>query len=266
MRRRNASSRVGGFHSTRSAHHQKRRMSQLSLLPIKLIDEQPADRTKSYDLAWIGFDEQDRRYALKTREPEAPLLPLIEWFCYHLCLQCGIPAPEFAVVVRLDGSRAFGSRWVENAWQFDPGSMDQTELEVKLDRARRDVSAMFAIDAFMPNTDRHFRNMLFSRAGARARALAFDWSRACLFEPWPWPPVCNSALAWAWLSRKKMTDSAAASRTLDRLQTISETEIRSILAFAPEEWSEGIDIDGTANWWRENKEQRAADAAELLKS
>lgn len=160
-------------------------MSQLSLLPIRLVDEQPADRSQSKDLAWIGLDEQDRRYALKTREPGADYLPLTEWLCYHLCQHCGIPAPEFAVVVRLDGSSAFGSRWVDNAWQINPAATRADELLLRIDRARRDVSAMFAIDAFMPNENRHFGNMLFTHTGARTRALAFDWSRTQLFAPWP---------------------------------------------------------------------------------
>lgn len=235
-------------------------MSQLSILPIALVDEQPADRNKSKDLAWIGIDEQDRRYAIKTRELEAPLLPLIEWLCYHLCQHCGVPAPEFAVVVRLDGSQAFGSRWVEQAWQVDPAATTRAELELRISRARHDISAMFAIDAFMPNEDRHLGNMLFTHAGARARALAFDWSRTRLFEPWPWPAGCNSDQVWRWLQRMKQAEASAVTATLDRLQSLSETEMHRIISAAPAEWTEDIDVAALVAWWKNNRHTRAAQA------
>lgn len=35
-----------------------------------------------------------------------------------MCILCGIPAPDFAIVTRLDGSQAFGSRWEDGADQY----------------------------------------------------------------------------------------------------------------------------------------------------
>lgn len=239
-------------------------MSQLSIFPIILVDEQPADRSKSRDLAWIGIDEQDRRYALKTPEPSNPSLPLIEWLCYHLCQHCGVPAPEFAVIVRIDGSRVFGSRWVEDAWQIDPASTPQHEIELRFARARRDISAMFAIDAFMPNEDRHLGNVLFSHSGRRARALAFDWSRTRLFEPWPWPAQCTSELVWRWLTGLKQTDPAAVQQTLDRLRALTETEIEHILSAAPAEWTQNINLTAQLAWWKDRRHERADQAQQQL--
>lgn len=241
-------------------------MSQMSLLPVVLVDEQPADKDKSKDLLWIGFDEQERRYALKTVEPTHPYLPLTEWLCYHLCGLAGILTPDFAVVRRLDGTEAFGSRWEESAKEFSPGKVSDAQFTAWLARSRSDVSAMFALDAFMPNLDRHFGNMLFKQAGERMRALAFDWSRTRLFEPWPWPTDCQSAAAWKWLSAitPPLADMAEVTARMQRIQSITGTQVEAILQAAPELWRDNFDCAAAAQWWQAHKTARAKDTIELL--
>lgn len=239
-------------------------MTQLSLLPILLVDEQPADRSKSKDLLAIGFDEQGRRYALKTVEPSMPLLPLTEWICYHLCNLLGIATPDFNVVTRIDGSMAFGSRWEENASEFSPANITEAQLTNWLSSARNDVSGMFALDAFMPNEDRHFANMLFVQTGPRLRAMAFDWSRTRIFEPWPWPLGCNSSAAWAWLRSIGIADPTVMSARMERIKSIGASQVLTILQSAPESWRDKIDIEAAAEWWDANRDKRASDAIKLL--
>ncbi len=240
-------------------------MSQMSLLPIILVDEQPPEPGNSKDLLWVGFDEQDRRYALKTVEPAHKLLPLTEWLCYHLCALAGILTPDFAIVKRLDGSEAFGSRWEENAKQFSPGKVSDAEFISWLTRARADVSAMFALDAFMPNDDRHLANILFTQSGPRLRALAFDWSRACFFEPWPWGPQSNSAKVWRWLlSMPLMVDHAAVKTRMDRIQAITGAQVETILQAAPGLWRDNFDCAAAGQWWQNQSSTRAKKAIQLL--
>lgn len=243
-------------------------MSQLSLLPIRLVDEQPADPTQSKDLLWIGFDEQDRRYALKTVEHNHPHLPLVEWLCYHLCGIAGILTPDFAIVKRIDGSEAFGSRWVESAQQFSPGKVSDIEFIGWVSRTSADISAMFALDAFMPNDDRHLGNILFLQTGARLRALAFDWSRTQFFQPWPWGAASNSAKSWQWLLQ--LTPASAAASTapiqthMGRLQAITGKQVEDILQAAPALWRDNFDCAAAGQWWQSNAHQRAQDAIRLL--
>ena len=120
---------------------------QISLIPVQLVDEQPYERGLDKDLIWTGSDEQDRRYALKTVEASNPLLPLTEWLCYHLCNWMGILAPDFHVVVRIDGSLAFGSRWEINARQFSPRRVSDAQFTTWIHQTRQDISGMLALDA-----------------------------------------------------------------------------------------------------------------------
>lgn len=237
---------------------------QIQLLPIQLVDEQPFDRTAGKDLLWTGTDEQDRRYALKTVEPGNPLLPLTEWLCYHLCSHAGILTPDFSVVTRLDGSLAFGSRWETDARQFSPSRVSDVQFRTWVNATRADIGAMIAFDAFMPNEDRHFANILFVDTGARLRALAFDWSRTKIFNPWPWPGSCKSWSSWNWLLTAKMDDMDAVQTRMTRLREITSDKIAMILGAAPPEWRHNFDVDATAIWWDANKAQRADDVIRLL--
>lgn len=239
-------------------------MNQLPLLPILLVDEQPADRSKSKDLLVVGFDEQGRRYALKTVEPASPLLPLTEWLCYHLCNLAGIATPDFSVVTRLDGSPAFGSRWEESAREYSPAQVSEAQLTAWMSEARADISSMFALDAFMPNEDRHMGNLLFVQTGPRLRALAFDWSRTRIFEPWPWPIGANSGLAWGWLRSIGVADPGIMAARMERIQTITGDQVLTILNAAPEQWRDNINSDAAAQWWHTNRDTRAQEAIKLL--
>lgn len=238
-------------------------MSQLSLLPIRLVDEIPADRTKSKDLLWIGVDDQDRRYAVKTVEDDNPDLPLMELFCYQLCQLCGIPSPDFAIITRMNGSLAFGSRWETNANQYVKDESSPADVWLWMDRASEDISAMLALDAFLPNTDRHLGNILF-RLQVRTRALAFDWSRACWPDPWPWTAACNSDQFWRFLVGNNLHKPDAVRRTLGKLAAIPHTEIRNLVAQTPVEWQVNITPGNAEAWWKNNASERAAATESLL--
>jgi len=237
---------------------------QISLLPVQPVDEQPYERGLDKDLLWTGSDEQDRRYALKTVEASNPLLPLTEWLCYHLCAQIGVLTPAYAVVLRIDGSLAFGSQWESNARQFSPGRVSDAQFTTWVHETRVDISGMFALDAFMPNEDRHFRNMLFVDTGARLRALAFDWSRTRIFSPWPWPRESKSWSSWNWLVNQKLHDLSALKAKLGRACEITGDRIAVILNAAPVEWRRNFDIDAAAIWWDANKAERSDHVVALL--
>jgi hypothetical protein len=238
---------------------------QISLIPVQLVDEQPVDRSIAKDLLWTGSDEQNRRYALKTVESGKELLPLTEWLCYHLCGVAGILTPEFSVVTRLDGTPAFGSRWESDARQFSPARVSDAQFTTWIAETKVDVSSMFALDAFMPNEDRHFGNILFVDTGARLRALAFDWSRTKIFSPWPWPLDCKSDHAWGWLCTAKLYDMPVIESKMARLRDVTGDKLLKILMAAPPLWRQNFDVDGAALWWDANKDHRIEQALKLLR-
>lgn len=234
---------------------------QLSLIPITLEHEEPHDPTSSADLKWVGWDTSGQRWALRTTGDPRPDAPMIEWFCYHLCQWCGVWQPEFGVVQRPNGELAFGSKWAENAWQYAPARTTQLQLESWLRDSNADISAMFVIDAFLPNDDRHSRNVLFEAAATRVRALAFDWSRARWFEPWPWDGASNSAQFLNWLKSAGLgPSSTAAYQCATRLKTLPSQTLKELLIAAPVAWRENMDIEAAAHWWARNAANRA-DAA-----
>ena len=230
-------------------------MSQLSLFPIRLVDEFEADRSKSKDLLWTGIDDQDRRYALKTVEPDNPALPMTEWICYQLCLRCNIPAPDFSVVARKNGTMALGSRWEENADQYSPSEVTMVQLALWLSQTTDDVSAMFIFDCFLPNSDRHMGNILFRRT-PRRRALAFDWSRVTLFNPWPLAMSSNTKKNMAWLQGHGLYNPRSADSVLDKLRLVTHTDLEEIINAAPNEWGDAVSNAALINWWKTNKDAR----------
>ena len=126
------------------------------------------------------------------------------------------------------------------------------------------MSAMFALDAFMPNEDRHIGNMLFVQTGPRLRALAFDWSRTRLFTPWPWPASSKSAVTWEWFKGLGLADGGAIDAHLQRISSITQLQVFDILQAAPHTWRDNLDIDAAAQWWHTNKETRTMDARKVL--
>lgn len=238
---------------------------QLSLIPITLEHEEPHDPASSADLKWVGWDTSGQRWALRTTGDPRPDAPMIEWLCYHLCQQCGVRQPDFGVVQRPNGELAFGSKWADNTWQYAPARTPQLQLESWLRDSSADISAMFVIDAFLPNDDRHSRNVLFEATAARVRALAFDWSRARWFEPWPWEGSSNSAQFLAWLKSANLgQDPNAARQCASRLKALSPQSLKEMLLAAPSAWRENMDIDAAATWWARNAASRADAALGLL--
>ena len=237
---------------------------QMTLIPIKLVDEPPADKSLGRDIKYLGTDEQGLRYALKTVEPETPLLPLTEWLCYNLCALAGIYAPDYFIVTRLDGTLAFASRWVEGTFNFSPGKNSEAQLMTWLAECSDDLGNMFAIDATLPNQDRNFGNVLFQHTATRLRALAIDWSRAQIFEPWPWPNDCISKQNWGWISSNNLANMGAVHSKMNRLKAISAEQIKQILEAAPIEWRQNFDVDAAAEFWEQIRDNRIEAALKLL--
>ncbi|MCX8016728.1 MAG: hypothetical protein N2690_02315 [Rhodocyclaceae bacterium] len=236
---------------------------QQSLFPVQLKCENAASGTR--DLRWIGTDHAGVRYALRTRDDPQPLAPMTEWLCYHLCQHCGIYQPGFAVVQRTSGELAFGSVWVEDAWQYLLTDHTQMMLEAWLRESASDVSAMLALDAFLPNSDRHIRNILLRRVNGRVRAMAMDWSDVRLTGgTWPWPSGSNSAQTLEYLRSIGAWRAATAAQVLHRLKNLTADAVMSVALAAPEAWRDNLDMNALRLWWTEEAGPQLDATASLL--
>ena len=237
---------------------------QLPLWAVQLVRVDPWPREESADLWATGEDHTGQRWALRSTRGHRADAPLIEWFCYRLCDLLHIANPGYAVCQTSEGELVFGSRWADDAWQFAPHRHTVLQFDAVVRDAADDITRMLVLDAFLPNDDRHASNVLFRRVGQRWRALAFDWSRARWFEPWPWGQHCNSAQFAGWLRTMGRLQPAAAQDCAHAIQTIpTETVLESILA-APAPWRDNIDIDAVGNWWRNHAAERAEAAISVL--
>lgn len=131
-------------------------MNQRTFLPIPIEHEEPYSDSK--DLKLVGYTKDRIRYAIK-RVQDGDLLPISEWIGHRLCEQCGVLVPEYHIVACIDGQLAFGSRWEDTAEQIGPeGPM--RALELLADHAS-DISAIFAVDQFFPQSRSPHRELSF---------------------------------------------------------------------------------------------------------
>lgn len=235
---------------------------QKSLFPTKLVIEQPYIGTSKM-LKVVGFDQQDRKYAVKFSTPEEPEAALTEWICYNLCELLGIPHPDFDQVIRTNGDTAFGSRWDESALQLNASEMTQGEVVALFVKGKADTNSIAAIDQFLPNPDRHLGNYLFRTNQKTTRVVAFDWSQSILFDPWPAHSSSVTMANWRDM-RGLLKDRESIRSTIEGLKGISPETFESILNSAHPTWSSPERIKQLLNWWYKFSTIRAADTARAL--
>lgn len=243
-------------------------MSQASLFAIQLVDEVDSPFGHGRDAKALGIDAADNEYLLK-RLQDGPLLPLTEWLCHHLCRLCGVPTPEFAVVLRPNGEPAFGSRIDPNVVDFNRSVLSHAQQVAIVTQAAPTESAALMLDAALNNPDRHFGNWLYAPRRGRFVALAIDWSRMQSLQPppfstWPWTAGCRSAgthAALVALGALQAADLRGAGHALIR---VDESDVVAIIQSAPEEWRTGYDLSAMVDWWRDRRHARIDDSLALL--
>lgn len=238
-------------------------MSQRTFLPIPIEHEEPYSDSK--DLKLIGYTKDRIRYAIK-RVQDGELLPISEWIGHRLCELCGIPVPEYHVVECIDGQLAFGSRWEDTAEQISPAG-PMRAMELLADHAS-DISAIFAVDQFFSNPDRHVGNYLFVRRAQTPMCLAMDFSRAGPADQIPMgmlplDPVCSTLVVIEQIIRRRLKkfDSASFSQAKARLAAIKPGEFYAIVDDAPDEWFDMITRDELRRWWDNERLVRVAGIA-----
>ncbi len=234
-------------------------MMQQGLFAVQLVDEIESPFIRhSKQAKTIGIDSAENEYLLKRIE-DGRYLPMTEWLCHHLCRMIGVPTTEFSVVLRPNGEPAFGSRIDSTLIDFNKTALSQARKQAIVKDAGLTESAAIALDAVLPNPDRHFGNWLYALRRNRFMALAIDFGKVTapsddpVFKGWPWPPECRSAEAVASLKALFALDAVELRRVWAALDQIGEDDIQAILRSAPELWWQGIDQSAILNWWKNHR-------------
>jgi hypothetical protein len=194
-------------------------------------------------------------YVVKDGSKSA-FTPHDEWFCTHLASAIGIPSPPCTVVEYPDGSLAFGSRWEGGVAKEPWWEMVRRGAIVMADIAPA-LSRIYAFDHFVHNEDRHLRNFLFRDQHQGWAVLAFDYSRAWLYNGMPLPalpfqPDKKTIMARRFLLSEfgEYIDKAEADGALQKIADVKETQILQSINSHPKTWLPDDEKDKIVNWWQ----------------
>ncbi len=233
-------------------------------IAIKIIQQIPAN-LDSADLKVIGLADDNHDYALKRIE-DHHLLPITEWVGHQLCRAVGLATPDFATVWLDDQTPAFGSR-LEQVQQLGlPLNLMQLAQYFGSDM-RAATEPIFAVDAFLPNDDRHARNFMWRTSTIGVVPLAFDFSRAWLvsgspFGSFPLNNTHNTIQMWAYL--KNNFSYTAPALTMQKIEALSNDWLETVLQAAPPQWIAGFDIKPTIDFWKTQRRARCTAALAML--
>lgn len=236
---------------------------QYNMFKVKIIQELPYAGT-SADLKRIGIGDDGNHYALKTLNDSA-LLPISEWIGYHLCRAVGVNTPDFSVVELTDGALAFGSKWDGNTFQV-PKLLTPIDAVNHFQPVKSALECIYAVDAFLPNEDRHARNILMRSTPSGTIPLAFDFSRASLMLGLPFGSdlTANCKTLEFWRYFKHLLGLRPCARSFATIQSLPDDWLEHIIASAPTSWSAGFPVQDTVDFWKNDRGSRGAAAQALL--
>jgi hypothetical protein len=239
-------------------------MQQNSLIPIKILQQTPANMGTA-DLKFIGVADDSHQYALKCMS-EDRFLPITEWVSYHLCRAIGLPTPDFAVVWLDEETPAFGSR-LEQVQQLGlPPNLIQIAQYLG-PNMRSATEPIFAIDAFLPNEDRHARNFMWRTSAFGVVPLAFDFSRAWLIGGLPFgefPLNTSHATIQMWSYLKSAFAYTAPVAAMNKIGALPDDWLETVIKLAPAQWIADFDIKPTMDFWRLQRKVRCENALAIL--
>jgi hypothetical protein len=237
---------------------------QTSLVPIRITQQLPSSQGTA-DLKTIGLGDDGFEYALKRLE-DHPLLPISEWVGYQLSRAVGLFTPDFAPVWLDDDTPAFGSRWEQAAQIGVPPH--PVELAHYFGGSMRPLNeSIFAVDAFLPNEDRHGRNFMWRTTSVGAVPLAFDFSRAWLMTGLPFgghPLQSNSTTLAMWSYLKAQFGYQVPAQVFQKIALLPNDWLQRVLDAAPSHWLVGFDPKPTIDFWMQHRQQRCTEAMSLL--
>lgn len=256
-----------------------------SLFPVE-VDKEIPKLSSSADCASFCIGIDSNTYAVKklTDNPDYPFTPFDEFFCYELAKRCQIAVPSYNILQMADGTLGFGSIWegglLEQGFivvlkDFLSGSHSIIEKDSLL----RTLSAIFILDMFVSNEDRHTGNYLIKHNGDIVNThslLAMDYGRSFTSVRFPIdlagniansdrypinylsPPhpntgdISNTYKVASYLWAPKVLgplSGKAVFRVLKILEDLTSSNIEYILRNAPDTWCTPQRKQKICEWW-----------------
>ncbi|MCJ2044417.1 hypothetical protein MKK58_07700 [Methylobacterium sp. J-078] len=200
--------------------------------------------------------DDNHRYHIKG-DIDGKLIRASEWICTHIAEEVGIAAPTPMVIRRLDGSLVFGSRRISGvaediatrAYLAQPSNTNLGAPPIGLKPL---LSAVYALDQFINNDDRHPGNYLSTDDQGTRRLYTFDFSRA-MFWDWPWAGFLrvdsNTVVVGRLLRMLHGFDHITATTTLDRIEGLPLAAVEGFVNRMPEGWLPAQQRDEFLEFW-----------------
>jgi hypothetical protein len=126
---------------------------------------------------------------------------------------------------------------------------------------------LFAVDAFLPNEDRHARNFMWRTSVTGTIPLAFDFSRAWLISGLPFgafPLNSNHATVQMWGYLKNTFSYSSPVLAMKKIESLPDDWLETVINVAPPQWYAGFDTEPTITFWKTQRKARCASALAML--
>jgi hypothetical protein len=176
-----------------------------------------------------------------------------EWICHALADNAGLPVLEYRPILAGAGRVLFGSRFLLNG---GPGGLAGYKIlagALPLAEARSVLSALYAVDLFLGNWDRHADNLMIEQdADPRIRVMDFSEAPA-LIDPAARGKIPGVGTATVSAGRTLRTlygfSTEAATLALDRLNAVADARLKEIVDEMPADWLPAAVRSDLQNWW-----------------
>lgn len=232
---------------------------QQSLVPIEIQRTEPAPFGSAECTHYgIGFDRLP--YVLKRVTPYSPYMPASELICTRIAGGCQIACVTGHIANLPDGEQAFASR-------AEGGAITPQQVEIKLltdvaflKKVNPTLAAIYAMDVFVRNLDRHVGNYLVRSTFAGSDLMAMDHGQALLAASWPAKPLklpmCNTVYWQNMLRQREPLDLAEALAAIDRLSALGDDWLEQNTKDIPFTWWSREERIPVFRWWVRHRKRR----------
>ena len=235
---------------------------QPPLIPVDIQRTEPAP-FGSADCTHYGIGFDGLPYILKKVEKHNPLMPVAELVCSRMAASSQIACATGHLANLPNGEQAFASRAESGVLPPKMAAFRLTTDAVFLLRVIGTISAIYALDVFIRNVDRHFGNYLIRQTFAGADLMAVDHSRSLLVTGWPFktidlPRDCNTNLCQSILRKKHPLSQVDAVAAIDRLLQLDDDWFSRNICDVPVAWWPTPQRQIVDRWWRSQRTKRLA--------
>ncbi|MDO9416938.1 HipA family kinase [Pararhizobium sp.] len=223
---------------------------QLDILPCKIRRYLPFPKLETATALGLALAEDGNKYIIKSNNSVNPLICANEWVCTSMADFLHIPVAPCKVLQHLNGELVFGTAMVHPLLSEIEAAQLLTSKEGRNDigtpELRAIASAIYALDLFVGNYDRHLGNFIFSLENLNgshekiARIRAIDYDAATIIEnadsELPLSSLSNTISIGRQIRKVHGFDSQSARTTIDRIFTGRTVIFERAMIGMPETW------------------------------